>query len=569
VRRLLKNGFLASSLLTTFSCVHAAAATTNSQDAQLKEQVRNLTVQTEQLQKEVAALELELHKQKAAEPAVHHHIPKQHAHIPAASEPDLIPAAGAAPVSALQPVVAPETVAEPAAVEATPVVEETAPVVAGTAALHPVVVAPAPVPMHPEGVISPFLHPITVTTSPFMGIRSAYDASDLLHMEPSINQAQVLIKQHRDFNHAVAAEGFAYYRPVVELSGGIEGQVFSIGGWGRDQQTAHGFAIDTAELNINALVGSWANAYFSIDYDTTPVALGSRDPRGDLFIKRGFVTIGNLDVSPLYFAVGERFVPFGRFSSAILSTPLTMSLGRIRSTVATFGFLTDSFFAAVSGYGGSQTSYGNPFVKQWAADAGFEHNFTDKDSIDLRVGAVTNIADAEGMQNTGAGVYAYPSFSGFGQPLTTFTPTIGNYLAYNIPGIDINGSFTAGNWNVLGEFTGAAKDFSPQDMTFNCGRARPQAMHAEVDYDFLIGSKPSVLGVAYGRTWESFALNLPRTSYIAVFNISIWQDTVESIEYRHDINYPLGTFATGTLTPVVLPSGGTRNSVIAQLGVYF
>ncbi len=129
-------------------------------------------------------------------------------------------------------------------------------------------------------------------------------------------------------------------------------------------------------------------------------------------------------------------------------------------------------------------------------------------------------------------------------------------------------------YNLTLEWVGAVQSFRPQDLSFNGQGARPQAAQAELGMTFMAFNRPASIGVGYQWTKEALALNLPKQRYIGVFNISIWKDTVESIEYRHDIDYGLTQFANGAAPPgfVNLPTLGTGKSadtVSAQIGVYF
>ncbi len=70
------------------------------------------------------------------------------------------------------------------------------------------------------------------------------------------------------------------------------------------------------------------------------------------------------------------------------------------------------------------------------------------------------------------------------------------------------------------------------------------------------------------------ALNLPARRVSGVFNISIWKDTVESLEYRHDMDYGRSQYANGASAPGLTNNntygtGGSGDSVLAQIGVYF
>ena len=94
---------------------------------------------------------------------------------------------------------------------------------------------------------------------------------------------------------------------------------------------------------------------------------------------------------------------------------------------------------------------------------------------------------------------------------------------------------------------------------------------------FKAFDRPSSVGVGYQWSHDALALNLPLQRFIGVFNISIWKDTVESIEYRHDIDYAASQYANGansSLAPFAqnLPtvgSGKGSDTLSAQIGVYF
>ena len=91
---------------------------------------------------------------------------------------------------------------------------------------------------------------------------------------------------------------------------------------------------------------------------------------------------------------------------------------------------------------------------------------------------------------------------------------------------------------------------------------------------FVSFSKPSSLAASYQWSAQSLALNLPQQRINAVYNISIWKDTVESIEYRHDIDYGINSYGNGA-APEGLSnqntygSGGSADTVMVQIGIYF
>ena len=421
-----------------------------------------------------------------------------------------------------------------------------------------------------------FRHPVTVTTSPFMGLRSAYNSSDLLKQMSTMNEDLSLLKQRQILENQLKAEGYSLSRPILEISGGVEGQALHSDGFGGSTGSVN---LSTAELDLNAVASRWANAFISIDFDGSPAVTGSRVPNSRIYLKRGFVTIGDLNVLPLYFSIGQMYVPFGRYASSLVSAPLTLSMARVRVRVALLGLSTGPFYASLYGYTGNQTTGGRSIFKQGGANLGFKDKL-DNGSYDVGIGFISNIADSEGMQNNGITQPSPPLaagvFGGFGESTTVAGTPVPNFndLRNRVSAGDVHGELTLGPVTFIGEYIAALRRFNPMDMSFNGSGAKPKALHTEVDYLFHVHGKPVTIGAAYGQSWQALALNLPRKSYWAVVSTSLWKDTVEAIEFRHDKNYASGTVATGGTSggagvPVPAGTGSTRNTVIGQIGVYF
>ena len=74
----------------------------------------------------------------------------------------------------------------------------------------------------------------------------------------------------------------------------------------------------TVELGLDAEITDWVNGHILLLYeeDDTP-----------LCVDEGFITLGNLEKFPLYFAAGKMYVPFGAFETNMISDPLTLELG--------------------------------------------------------------------------------------------------------------------------------------------------------------------------------------------------------------------------------------------------
>ncbi|WP_264770608.1 LbtU family siderophore porin [Coxiella burnetii] len=417
-----------------------------------------------------------------------------------------------------------------------------------------------------------FRHGITITTSPLLGLKSAFNASDLLYEYPSMNEDLLLLRQRQYFElHLLEVGDTLDNRAIVVLSGALEGQIIHRRDF--DHRTRGDVNLTTAELDIMPMFSTWANGLIVLDYDDSPPATGSRVTNARIYLSRGFLTIGNLAVSPLYFTLGQMYVPFGKYGSAMLTTPLTKSLARIEARAAVLGYYHQGFYTSVYGFQGSKTSGSDHVFRQGGLNSGYQNG-----GFDIGAGYVTNIADSEGMQDNGIPPFVttflpenirrdvLTQFGGFGE-----TPS-GNNLQHSVPALNGHMEFSHGPLGVLLEYITAVRSFAPQDVTFNGAGAFIRVMHAEIDFTTHYHNKPILFGFAYGQTWQALAFNLPKNSYSFVISTSIWKNTMAGIEFRYDVNYGRTALASTTGSSLPVPPaniGGHRNMITLQFGAYF
>ncbi|ARB92689.1 LbtU family siderophore porin [Legionella longbeachae] len=402
-----------------------------------------------------------------------------------------------------------------------------------------------------------------VVASPYLGDRPAFDGSDYIVNISSINRDIRLMQQRRKLYRAYKTIGYPIpERPIIAISGKAEpvGMMNSdyVGGTNVD------LTLGSSEVDVAAALNQNVEAYIAIAYDSNPPDVGPRINNSAFNLNMGFVNVGNLDKTPFYFTAGQLYVPFGRYSSAMISAPLTLNLARTKTRPFILGYKSQEDsgpFVATYIYR-SDTTLGRAGVG--GANAGYSFSLSE---IRGEVGAsyISSIDDAAGMQNTAANP---GTFGGFGSLLN------GNEAVRKTQAVDVYGNMGYDRFNFAAEWVGTTQAFRAQDLSFNGRGAKPQALQTEIDMTFRAFNRPSSIGVGYQWTKDALALNLPQHRFIGVFNISIWKDTVESIEYRHEIDYSANDFANGAAPPGLvnaptLGTGGTADTVSAQIGVYF
>lgn len=278
----------------------------------------------------------------------------------------------------------------------------------------------------------------------------------------------------------------------------------------------------------------------------------------------GFVNIGKIDVIPCYFTAGQITVPFGKFSSSMVSAPLPSIVGKTKARPFLLGYKSQDSsgpYAAVYAFR-STTDIGGD------ADEGANLDYIiDSTNMmaDFGVSWINALDESFGMQINGA---PRGFFGGFGSWMN------GSEAIENVPGFDAHLNLSIERFNFSVEWLTATGTFRSQDLSFNGLGAKPSAGQTEANVTFMAFDKPASFGVGYQWTREALALNVPKQRISAVFNISIWKSTVESLEYRHDIDYGRFQFANGASLPGVqnlniLGTGRALDSVVAQIGIYF
>jgi len=416
-----------------------------------------------------------------------------------------------------------------------------------------------------------FAHGSPVITSPYLGTRSEFDGSDLIVLNSGVNQDIHLLREIKTLTLLNQKE----HRPTPDaptlvLSGRIEAQAVASNNSSQNQ-TSSDFNLTNSQLDLMPIINSWVTGLMTFNYDnsmTTP----RRISNSRIFVNDAFITIGNFCKSPFYASMGQMFLPFaGQYSSFMLSTPLPQQLGDVRERALLLGYQpmsNNGLYAAIYAFNGPSNTdiHDRLNINEGGANLGFKYHFCSW-SFDIGASYISNIADAIGFQNNAAPTNV--GFLGFGNT------SLSEIIDHHVPGIDVHSNFSFGNYRLYLEYVDSLRSFAANNLNFNGEGARPESANIEGAYKFCLCGRPSSIAIGYARTREAFALNFPEQRYNAVFNISIWKDTIASLEYRYDINYPSDTFGGGNgpfgfFVPYFPGDiGRTGSQVTAQFGIYF
>lgn len=384
-----------------------------------------------------------------------------------------------------------------------------------------------------------------VVINPYLGVPIAYNGTQLL-ANLALQNSELLVLQYRQeientFSD-VQPKASDYY---LVLSGAVNMQADYIRPFVPPQLSD----IDLNSINVTALggVGKWVTTFISFDFD--PVAPDELEPPGNgarasnsrVFLDQGFLAIGNLERSDWYLSAGQMYLPFGKFNSFMINSPMTESLFIFQERPALLGyshnFGTTEFDAEAYGYQGeTSTKPDTAVINEWGVTADYLISRANWDA-DVGLGYISNIVDSGAMLQNGNSSQDCKLFAGYSFPCRT-----SNILVHRVPGFSIHGNLSIKDFSFIGEFLTATRSFAIIDMNFNDHGARPRAFDVEASYAFSFLNKPSNIAAGYSGTHQALAMLLAAKEYSLVFNTSIWRNTIESIGFQHDINYGVHDF---------------------------
>ena len=415
-----------------------------------------------------------------------------------------------------------------------------------------------------------------VIIAPYIGVPSQYDASDLIVYQSTYKLDTTMLERYAAFYKKSEAAGIeAPTTPILILSGKIESQIYGSKTYTGPNNSD--INLTGAELYAAVHVNSWVSGLLTFNYDdSAPSGTNQqRTTNSNVSVDQAFATIGNLAVSPFYATVGQRTLPFGHYSTYMLSDTLPKSMFKMLERAVLFGYDNQST--------GTFQPYANTFVfkddtrnatgggdniNNAGANLGMRLNGANGLNSDFGISGVANVAGSNGMQSTG--LDAFPGFSNSEITQADGTTIVnGENLDRKVPGFNAYGGIGNDKVYFIGEYAGATSSFTADNMSYNGHGAKPSAVHGEGAYMFNIANYPANVAVGYDHTWQAIALNMPQQRYITALNVSFIRNTIMTLEFNRWINYAAGDTGTGMGSAVIQPTGHYQNNMALQFGVYF
>ncbi len=434
-----------------------------------------------------------------------------------------------------------------------------------------------------------------VSSGPYIGVPLEFAGGYLIVNTPSVNEDILLLNIDKSIDQRLKALGRPTGKALgshILLSGLVEAQALGRGGSGTNGASD----IDLTSVNLDAYImgpSSWTSAFFEFAFDnnigTQSGAFSSNDRvlNSRVFLTKGFIILGDFTQSPFYASLGQMYVPFGVYSTTMVSSPLTKILARTLARPLVVGYKSqDTNSLLLTGYIFSGPARIND--TKHINNGGFNVSYSfkqDKYTAVIGGGVISNIADSLGMQFTGNNTNNPPLFGGFGGPIETYVPggatnipssdvfqvaTGDENLVHRVPAYDFNLKFSLGdNWQMIAEYIFASTNFSNDDLQFDDHGAKPQAANIEVIYNIPWITFPTSISGSYQLSEDALAIGLPAKRYSLTANTSFWRNTLQSLELRRDINYGKSDTSTGSGVTGPSGNGGFANVITLQFQYYF
>jgi hypothetical protein len=404
-----------------------------------------------------------------------------------------------------------------------------------------------------------------VSTGPYIGVPFQFAGNDLVVNSPSVNKDVQLLGIRKSIMEQLKAMGGEIvqepYHSHLLLSGLVEATADYYNPGGSPSTTD----INLSSVNLDAFIlgpSPWMLGFVEFNYnDAQPIndVFGGtsryRTSDSRLLVNNAFVTLGNFAESPFYGTFGQFYVPFGVYSSVMVSNPLTKILTRTKARSILLGFMQQdpkgSFYGSAYIFRGDSHAASVAKINNGGLNFGYKFK-GDVFKGKFGGGVIGNIADSGGMQTAG-------NFQNSEQ------------LVHRVPGYDLNTVLGIGDHiDIIGEFVLASTSFNPTNMSYNGSGAKPWAYDIEAAYSInLFETKPSSLGVGFSQSHEALALGLPLNRMALVLNTSWWRNTLQSLEFRRDREYAASDTSTAAAGLVTTASGKIDKAVTAQFDYYF
>ena len=255
------------------------------------------------------------------------------------------------------------------------------------------------------------------------------------------------------------------------------------------------------------------------------LALLHEEDDTDLEVDRATISYNQShDQQAFAFTMGQDYVPFGSYTTALVNDPLTLEIGETRETAFTVNYENGPFAGAFYLFNGDQ----DEDERDWLNNFGGRITLTNN-NLTLGADYTSNLADADSLQDND---YGY----------STGEDVVAGFTLYGQAVID--------KVQLAIEHLGALDNFAGDG-----NNSQPAATQVEVSFE----AGDFTYAIAYQQTDEALFLELPEARISLGLSTEVLGGLGLGLELTVDDDYAIADGGTGD----------TTNSVVLQLAAEF
>ncbi len=271
-----------------------------------------------------------------------------------------------------------------------------------------------------------------------------------------------------------------------------------------------------------------ATAQLGIDVDVVDNVSGSivflweEDDTEPVDVDEAFITLGGSEQVPVYLRGGKMYLPFGDYTTSMISDPLTQELGEIRESALEVGYEASGFCVAAYVFNGDIDEAGeDSHIDNFGVTVGYTLE-RDNFNIDVGVCYINNLIDSDGYGDAFEDAQDEAAVAGATLELKDYVGGFGAHVVVDIAGV-----------NIVAEYVGATED---PEYLLNGVKTTGDAISAwniELGYTFTAAAKEITVAAGYQGSDDAAAM-LAESRYIGTVAVAVAQYTTLALEYRHD-----------------------------------
>lgn len=312
------------------------------------------------------------------------------------------------------------------------------------------------------------------------------------------------------------------------------------------------FSLNNVNVYLDAPINDWTALHTSFVYqqnraDSTAIPRINNSSSRDFNIDEAYVAFRNFNVSPVYATLGKQYIDFGTYKHYPMFDSLTQLMTETNATAATVGVVTSQgLHGSVYAFNGPKDGKQSPTrtnVRDYGLRLGYEGSQSNV-NYGINFGYIRNI---------GASTYINNHLRVSGQ-------TDSNVGAWNVNLHAATGPFYgSANYVVSQRFKAAGSDAG--DLSYNGRGAKPWAYNLRVGYRFDTMGHNSNVELGFGQTGEASGSNdtnistrntnglyLPKTRWVAMYNVNILKNTDLGVGLLNDKDYSKSKGGSGRTT---------------------